>query len=105
MPDDNVISIDFRNAKPSITVSEGRDRYCRHGAVQLEKQTRLVTCKWCGAALDPFDVLMGEARRQTNHWHNGNHLAREETRLREQLEDVKRKLRNAKAALKRAKGK
>jgi hypothetical protein len=102
--DDNVISVDFgdKKPKPSLEIVK-RAGFCNHGSLLLHGNTRTVECKRCGAFIDPFDALMSEAHRHTNHWYHGERLEREVAARAEELEKVKRQLKNAKAALARAK--
>lgn len=42
--------------------------FCRHAQTEVDEGVRAVTCKSCGAVLDPFDVLLAYARRERS-WH------------------------------------
>lgn len=70
-------------------------RHCKHGPTLLCDTSRRVSCKDCGALLDPFDVLLSYARRERNwrYWDSETRKARTE------LAELRAEERRAKARL------
>lgn len=70
---------------------------CTHNAVTIDEDTRTVECKDCEAVLDPFDFLVKCAYNEAHTFKRYEQLEkaiearrREEKRLNEQIERLKR---------------
>jgi hypothetical protein len=53
---------------------EEKAGYCRHGEIALVAHERRIECAECGATLDPFDYLLGDARAIRRGWENYRHV-------------------------------
>lgn len=96
----DIVKLDF--GKPRRLHPKKSDKFCNHLALEVIEHTRTVQCKKCKAVLDAFDVLWKSATKQKNYLDWKGHYKAEEIKAREELEEVKRELRNAKARLQRA---
>jgi hypothetical protein len=86
---------------PLCTKGRGVRRPCQHKRVQLDVEARTASCAECGAVRDPFDALVALAGRLENYKGWGERYRAEAQRAADELEDLKRQVRNAKAQLKR----
>lgn len=77
-------------------------RVCRHRRVKLDEQARKVLCAECAAERDPFDALLVLADNLDHYKHWRARYKRERTAALAELDDLKRRVRNAKAQLRRA---
>lgn len=89
----------------NIIVTDRKDysqQCCKHRAVEVDEQHRLIECLQCGCAVDPFQYVLqcatdGEAVvREIQQLHN----RRDE--LREAVSNLEREEKNAKARLRSA---
>lgn len=89
-----------KDATTTLTVKKSRhNRFsCRHGHLVVDEETRTIVCTSCKAVLDPFLLFceMAEGHRHVAGWRANL------SRLRCELDDLNRQIRNAKARLKRA---
>jgi hypothetical protein len=76
---------------------------CRHNRVWLDIDYRTVSCKRCGAVVDPYDHLLKLAAEWSNFagWVRRAKYDRRE--LKAELEELKRQRRNLRAQVKRCK--
>ena len=86
---------------PSSGYTIERGKPCRHLGLAVVEEQRTLTCKACGAVVDPFDVVLGYARseRSWQQWEA------EERKCRARLVDLKDEERRTKARLKHARAK
>lgn len=74
----------------------------RHIGYTVNEKERTVTCRRCGALVDPFDALMLVANRETQLADNVQALRLEERERRQRIDKLNTIERNAKARIKRA---
>lgn len=79
-------------------------RACWHRRVKLDGKARKVLCAECGAERDPFDALCVLADNLDRYEDWRARYKREASTAAKELEDLKRKVRNAKAQIRRAEG-
>lgn len=109
-PSDNVHQLPGAKALPEnpLELAPSRPGFCGHEAVTLDEHTRTVMCAdpKCGAALDPFNFLLSNARTIQRAWAAYRHanqqanemaervtvLKREEQRLRTQVKRLQQKV-------------
>lgn len=94
MATDNITRFPVKDAIPENTVVVEDDRnYCRHPAITLNQHDRTVMCARCGANLDPFAYLLGEANAIRSAWdhHRMVNAKREELQQRVKLLDKEAK--------------
>src|ERR1035438_4444385 len=64
-PLSNVISFERKKREPSLAVKRTNvGPECRHIAVFVDPEMRVVTCQNCRAALDPFQVVLEMAHKE-----------------------------------------
>lgn len=70
MSDEKVIhAFPNRSEIPECSVSiETKPGYCRHEQIRIVEHSRTVECAKCGASLDPFDYIRGEAYALRRGW-------------------------------------
>lgn len=79
----------LRTVQPVLSVQ--RDA-CRHyGVTLVSDNTPSITCRECGAELDPFDVLRRLAHEETVFCHSLSDLREERRKLGEETERLKAK--------------
>jgi hypothetical protein len=109
----NIICVDFGqpkdedgDPKPSIQAPNRSELLqCAHGSIVVDVANRAILCDSCKAILDPFEVLKAESYKQSHHWNWTQELKKDFRKKSEELLEVKRQLKNAKAALQRARRK
>lgn len=88
--------------RSSLTVVRTPNRRrCSHSSLELDTHTRKMACKHCACVIEPFDYLVSVANKESHLRSEEMVLADEVKRKRDELDDVKRKLANAKAQLNR----
>lgn len=77
--------------------------WCTHSAIVLDPHTRSVQCAdlKCGAVLDPFDYLMGNARTLQTAWSNYRDASREAAEVAERVSVLKKEEQRLRAMVKR----
>lgn len=78
-----------------------RSPHCSHGVATVDEVKRVVTCERCGAVLDPVDALVVIARHFDRAKLTLDHLTTEAARKAAELEELRRKVANARAQLRR----
>lgn len=82
--------------KPPETV------HCMHKGLYVNEHERIVKCQRCGKVIDPFDWLLGQARKEFNIDFELRGLRQEIKDHREGLEKLKREEVNTRARIKTA---
>lgn len=86
-----------------LKAEDGDYHACRHrGRKVVHHKNRTVHCRECGALIDPFDALAEMTHFAHRQWHELRQLWSQIADAEGQLEDVKRRLGNEKAKLRRA---
>jgi len=78
-----------------------RGKHCLHRATEVCGEERIVTCKTCGATLDPIEVLVMMAGYRERLMFENKHARDQRDRVRAELEELKRDVRNTKARIRR----
>ncbi len=99
-----IIGMDFKLRMPVEVIRDNR-AFCTHIGVDIDPETRIVTCRACGRQLDPVDVLLGMAKRWRLITWNVEEVQRNLKKSRESLEELKREERNLKSRIARMKKK
>jgi len=84
-----------------VRLSE-KPRACDHRGSVVDASARTLTCRSCGVALDPIDVLSKLARSRESLVSQGVFLRRQVDSLRETVATLERAERNAKARIRNA---
>lgn len=77
-------------------------RWCAHWHTSLNETARRVYCRDCDAELDAFDVLLMLSQHWERYESSRDDMKAQAKRAQAELEDLKRKVRNAKAQVRRA---
>lgn len=91
--------------EPTVTVTESKQPYCRHPAIRLVKQDRLVICAECGASLDPFSYLCGQAHAIRTAWDNHRMVKAKVDQLVERIRALEKEAQRMGARVRRLKAK
>lgn len=75
-------------ATPGLSKKMGGECY-HHGTFEVADHTMSVTCKLCGAEMDPFTVLRKIAHREVNFCYQLNSLREESSRLAAEIPKLK----------------
>jgi len=79
---------------PARTVS-----YCRHLPVTVDKHSRTVVCRDCGATIDPFDWMLAFAEKEEAELLAVQGLRKERQQLEEDIRGLKRERSRVKSDL------
>jgi hypothetical protein len=60
-----------------------------HPSILVDSNKRKVTCRYCGAVLDAFTVLLEFATEERRFWNENEHAKREHDRVKAQTESMK----------------
>lgn len=102
--DPKLVLLDLRQGpeRPPAPVFELIRHECRHiWEVEVDARERIITCKRCKERLDPFDVVLMLSSYEARLWGNLSFVRNACVRAHEELEDLKRQIRNAKARIRR----
>jgi hypothetical protein len=101
---EDYIDLEF---KPRLVVSNRTpiSDLCRHPAINVDERERTIRCRQCESLVDPFDWILGQVRSACRDLGWIKHLKTERGQLHAELADIKRQVKNAKAALRRARKK
>lgn len=91
---------DFR--APPVRKREKERVYCRHRRYELDYDSRRVYCRSCGEEVDAFAALKAIADDWAHVRRVRESLDSEIRAKRKQLNDLERRIRNAKARVRRA---
>ena len=75
--------------------------FCEHPAIRLNEHDRTVHCAKCGAALDPFNFLLNEAKTIQRAWENHRHTANTVSELNARVDVLKKEEKRLRAQIKR----
>jgi len=75
--------------------------HCDHLSIVLHEHERQVVCADCGAVLDPFDYLRGQAVAIRRGWQRYQEAASRERELRENIAQMEREKKRLSAQIKR----
>lgn len=75
---------------------------CHHLPCTVDPHTRTVTCRDCGATVDPFDWMLAWAKKEEAELLAVKGLREERRKLDAEVRDLKRQRANAKSSLDRA---
>lgn len=84
---DNVIPLKFSNDKPpsistSVTPKTPEQSRCKHPAITVDAQYRVLTCDRCGCNVDAFDYVLQRADE-------AEHVVREIVKLSKQRDELR----------------
>jgi hypothetical protein len=94
--------LDDKDRPRIVDDREWKEKRCRCEKMQFSIHDRKLWCKLCGTIIDPYRWIADEIKKNYNLWDQRNSLRKQNRELAEQLDDIKRQVRNAKAQLKRA---
>nr|EDZ9938210.1 hypothetical protein [Salmonella enterica subsp. enterica serovar Nessziona] len=80
----------------------GEQKCCQHIRTTISEVNRTITCKRCGLALDPFELVLDRARNGENIVSEIKSLYARRDALRESVAKLEREEKNAKARLRAA---
>jgi hypothetical protein len=99
--DENLIEIDFKAQEQPAIKRRSKPTPCRHGVFELDYDSRRVYCAMCDEEIDPFNALARIEEDWSRHAATNKLRKAEAKRLEGEIDDIKRRKRNAKAALRR----
>ncbi len=79
--------------------------YCKHPRISLDDHKRTVDCIDCGAVLDPFDFLRGQARTLQDAWDRYKSVSLKVDELNKRAEILAKELASLQGKVRRAKEK
>jgi len=79
--------------------------HCYHMSIVLHEHERQVVCSQCGAVLDPFDYLRGQAVAIRRGWQRYKDAAAREREIRENLTQLEREQKRLQSQIRRLRGK
>ncbi|MDE9480008.1 hypothetical protein KKI90_23160 [Xenorhabdus bovienii] len=105
---DNIITLKFGDDKsPSISTSvtpkTPEQSRCKHGAITVNEQYRVVTCNRCGCNINAFDHLLESARQAECVVREIQELYQRRDELRTACDKLQREEKNTKVRLRGAK--
>jgi hypothetical protein len=96
--DDNVVKLRPDVKRPPVEVHGSDHRACKHGRIDLDRESRTATCRSCDAKVDLFDWLVLHAGvTWTRTWQEYKRLQTEVGRLYREEKELKRRVKNLKA--------
>lgn len=107
MSDDKIIqAFPARSDLPENPVTVVRESgYCGHPAIRLIEHDRAVICAKCGATLDPFDYLKGEAQAIRSAWDSHRMVKAKAEQLVERITVLEKEAKRLSALVRRLKAK
>jgi len=99
-----IIGMDFKLRMPVEVIRDNR-AFCTHIGVDIDPETRIVTCRACGRQLDPVNVLLGMAERWRLVTYNVYKVREDTEKAVANLERLKKEEHNIKARIARMKKK
>ncbi|MCV5863299.1 hypothetical protein OFN36_30280, partial [Escherichia coli] len=78
-----------------------RGEFCLHPGYLVNEHERQIKCRKCGAIIDPFDLLLDIARKETNLANDVSLLRKEESQRRANIQKLIQIERNAKSRIRR----
>lgn len=81
---------------------EDETNFCIHPAYWINEENRHIRCQKCNAIIDPFDLMLRIARKETRLANDVRLLRKEERQRRANIEKLIQIERNAKARIRRA---
>jgi hypothetical protein len=97
-----IIQVDFRDPKPSITKKKKETR-CRHGTFEVDEDAQQVYCGGCGAEMAAFKIVSMIANEWGRYYATAKQLRSEAERRRVEIGDLERQRKNLKARISRLK--
>lgn len=98
MSEKKVIQLDLTRIPARPVRNEG---FCRHKYVLVDEKTRTLECDACGQVIDPYDFMWEWAIGDRKLEITKQALKDEVTRLRQEVENLKREEQNARTRLRR----
>lgn len=86
---------------PVITKQEPADRYCRHQQASIDENAHRLYCRDCKEEIDPLDFLLDLAGRWASVQTDRDSMKAKARLASRELIDVQRRLKNAKARLRK----
>lgn len=97
---DNVIQFQRSSVLPK---PEARRSHCECAQVAVDHHRRLVECRSCGRAIDPFEFLVAAARREVRWISEAEARRAEVTKLNAEIDELKRQRASLRQQVKRVK--
>lgn len=88
--------------KDNVNFLMERGQFCLHPGYLVNEHDRQIKCRKCGAIIEPFDLLLDMARKETNLANNVTQLRKEESQRRANIQKLIQIERNAKSRIRRA---
>lgn len=104
MDNDDIIDFSKKTSEiKSRLISKKENKYnrCKHRHVEIDDHTKMLECTSCGYIMTPYDYVLRLAERETNIFNNLKYAKMEHSQLNDELKELKRKIKNAKAQLNR----
>lgn len=101
----NVVLFPAKEDDPKERINfrlENEGHYCLHPSFTISEETRTVRCQKCNAVIEPFDLLLSIAKKETRLANDLRVLRDEERQRRANIEKLIQIERNAKARIRRA---
>lgn len=90
---ESVMTVDGKRA--------GEPYFCQHPAIRLNEHDRTVHCAKCGAALDPFNFLLHEAKTIQRAWETHKFVTTKVNELNERVTVLTKEEKRLRAQVKR----
>ncbi|PHM72317.1 hypothetical protein [Xenorhabdus sp. KJ12.1] len=105
---DKIVTLKFNNdnkisASTTITHKTPEQSRCKHPAITINEQYRIVKCNQCGCNIDAFDYLLECAREAEHTVREIKKLFKQRDDLRASCDNLQREEKNTKVRLRGAK--
>jgi len=100
---DNITALPTATALPDnpLGIAQRHPGFCNHESVLLDEHSRTVQCAKCGATLEPFSFLLGNARLIERAWQSHREVSRIAKEIAERVHMLKKEELRLRAMVKR----
>lgn len=103
MSDDKILTFDLglKKQRKRGVKKRGFNR-CNHNQMLADEHNKVLECSECGFIMHPWDYVFNMAKKEESIFNHLKYTKMEQIKLNEDLVELKRKINNAKAQLRRA---
>lgn len=102
MSDDKILTFDLGLKKQRKRGVKNREfNRCSHKQMLADEHNKVLECSECGYIMHPWDYVFNIAKKEENIFNHLKYTKMEQIRLDDELKELKRKINNAKAQLRR----
>ena len=102
MSNENILAFDLKlKEQRKRGVKKQSFNCCAHKQMLADDHNKVLECSECGFVMLPWDYVWSMAKKEENLFNHLKYTKMEQVRLDEELKELKRKVNNAKAQLRR----